>query len=181
MKEFYLGAEWDEMLSSFVTTPATLIHDNIVNNNCENVYNVFNIEFNIEFNSGFFPPYLSDSDEIHMNIGYIIREDQKIKKDKLKKFYIRQGVSNNGFSLIIPKQLQKKTTEILDVFDSYSYSYFGVDPEEEERKQYYLDLGVKKEKMVYSYKVVIPKSLENDENKITEIKKLFNCYKAEFY
>jgi len=43
MKEFYLGAEWDEMLSSFVTTPATLIHDNIVNNNCENVYNVFNI------------------------------------------------------------------------------------------------------------------------------------------
>jgi hypothetical protein len=167
MKDFYLGAGWDEMLSSCVTTPANLIY--------------YNDEYNVEFYSGFFPPYLSDSDEIHMNIGYIMREDQKIKKDRLKKFYITRGVSDKGFSLLIPKKFQKKSKEILDVFNKCAYSYYGVDPEEEERKQYYIDLGVKKEKMVHIYKVLIPKSLEKDENKVDEIKKLFNVYKVEFY
>lgn len=35
--------------------------------------------------------------------------------------------------------------------------------------------------MVYGYKAIIPKSLENDKDKIDEIKKLFDCYKIEFY
>jgi hypothetical protein len=169
MKDFYLGAGWNDMLSSFVTTPAILINENL------------SIKYKVEFYSGFFSPYLSDSDEIHMNIGYIIREDQKIKKDKLKKFYITEGVSDDRYSLLIPRRLQKKTKEILDVFNKCSYSYYGVDPEEEERKQYYIDLGVKKEKLVTRYKTLVPKSLENDENKITEIKKLFDCYRVEFY
>ena len=167
MKDFYLGAGWIEMISSVVTTPATLIY--------------YDLELKVEFYSGFFNPYLSDSDEICMNIGYILREDQQIKKDKLKKFYIKEGVSDNEFSLKIPRRLQKKTKEILNVFNSFGYEYYGVDPEEEERKQYYIDLGVKKEKMVYSYKAIIPKSLENDKDKIDEIKKLFDCYKIEFY
>ena len=166
---FSNGAGWDEMLSSCVTTPAKLIYYDLT------------IIYEVEFYSGFFPPYLSESDEIHMNIGYIMRENQQIKKDRLKFFYIREGVSDKGFSLLIPKKFQKKSKEILDVFNKCAYSYYGVDPEEEERKQYYIDLGVKKEKMVHRYKVLIPKSLEKDENKVDEIKKLFNVYKVEFY
>jgi hypothetical protein len=171
MKDFYLGAGWGEMLSSCVTTPAILIYDN------------FSSEYNVEFYSGFFPPYLSDLDEIHLNIGYMLREDQKIKKDKLKEFYINKGVKNKGFSLSIPRKLQKNIEEILDVFNKYAYSYYGVDPEEEARKQLYIDLGVKKEKLVFSYKLLIPKSLEEDKIKINEIKKLFNIgiNRVEFY
>ena len=42
----------------------------------------------VEFYSGFFPPHLSEFDEVCMNVGYIMREDQKVKNDKLKKSYI---------------------------------------------------------------------------------------------
>ena len=151
--------------------------------------NSFGIEYNVEFYSGFFPPHLKESDEICMNIGYIIREDQQIKKDKLKKYYIRQGVKYNedGFGgLEIPKCLQKKIHEILDVFDKCSYNYYGVDPEEEERKQYYLNEGVKKDiienKSGYKRdRYIIPEKFKDDEKAIEEIKELFDIYIVKYY
>jgi hypothetical protein len=171
MKQFYMGAGWTEMFSSYITTPANLIDYD-------------DCEYKVEFYSGFFPPYLSESDEVCMNIGYIIREDQQIKKDKLKIYYKSQGVENNGFGLKIPKILQKNIHKILDVFDKCSYNYYGTDPEEEKRKQYFIDEGVKKEKTKYSYKCLVPNKFKSDENveKITEeIRELFGVYKIEFY
>jgi hypothetical protein len=169
MKQFYLGGGWGEMFSSHITTPANLIDYD-------------GTEHNVEFYSGFFEPYLSNSDEIKMNIGYIIREDQQIKKDTLKRHYQNKGVEcRDKFSLNIPKHLQKKTTEILDVFGAHAYSYFGTDPEEERRKQYFIDNGVKKEKTKYSYKCVVPSKFKDDEIIIEEIKKLFSVYKIEYY
>jgi len=170
MKQFYMGEDWNHMFSSYITTPAELVD--------------YDTEYSVEFYSGFFQPYLSESDEICMNIGYIIREDQQIKKDKLKKYYINKGVENDGFNLKIPKILQKNVHEILDIFDKYSYNYYGTDPEEETRKQYFIDEGVKKEKTKYSYKCLVPNKFKSDENVekiIEEIKKLFEVYNLEFY
>jgi hypothetical protein len=140
MKEFYLGSDWGEMLSSYITTPAKLIYDDGMGNNidpniCNNTINGhLELEYEVEFYSGFYNPHLSDSDEICMNIGYIIREDQKIKKDKLKEFYINEGVNNNKSQLKIPRRLQNKIHEILDIFNVNFYSYYGTDPVEEARK-----------------------------------------------
>jgi Asp-tRNA(Asn)/Glu-tRNA(Gln) amidotransferase C subunit len=157
------------MFSSFITTPAHLIdYEDILHK--------------VEFYSGFFPPHLTESDEVCMNVGYIMREDQQVKKDKLKSSYIAKGVKNDreGF-LSIPKYLQKENNTILDVFGAFGYSYYGEDPEEEKRKQYYIDEGVKKEKMVYSYKYMIPNKFKDDEEKIEEIKELFKASKIEYY
>jgi len=172
MKKFYMGADWDQMFSSYITTPSILID--------------YDAEYKVEFYSGFFPPHLTESDEICTNIGYIIREDQQIKKDKLKKYYIKKGVehTDGGISLKIPKILQKNVHEILDVFNKCSYNFYGTDPEEEKQKQYFIDEGVKKEKTTYSYKCLVPNKFKSDENveKITEeIRKLFGVYKIEFY
>jgi hypothetical protein len=111
MKKFYMGVDWNQMFSSYITTPANLIDYD-------------DCEYKVEFYSGFFPPHLTESDEICMNIGYIIREDQQIKKDKLKKYYISQGVKYED-RLEIPKCLQKNIHEILDVFDKCSYTFYG--------------------------------------------------------
>lgn len=55
------------------------------------------------------------------------------------------------------------------------------DPEEEERKQYFIDNGVKKEKTNYSYKCEVPSKFKDDETIIEEIKKIFCVYKIEYY
>lgn len=165
MKEFYLGGGWGEMFTSCVTTPAKLIYYD-------------GTEFKVEFYSGFFEPHLTDSDEIKLNIGYIMREDQKIKKGKLVNKYLNLGVKiKNSYRLDIPRHLQKKINEILDVFDICSYSYFGVDPEEEERKQYFLDEGVKIEKTKYrNNKIFAPEKYKDNETIIEELKKIFDTY-----
>ena len=82
------------------------------------------LEYEVEFYSGFYNPYLSDSDDICMNIGYIIREDQKIKKDKLKEFYTNEGVNYNKSQLKIPRRLQNKIHEILDIFNVNFYRIY---------------------------------------------------------
>jgi hypothetical protein len=168
MKEFYLGADWGEMFSSFITTPAKLI-DEIGNTH------------DVEFYSGFFPPHLTENDELSMNIGYILREDQLMKKKKLCDYYIEQGVNKIAFGVSIPKRLHKKTREILDIFNVCSYNYYGVDPEEEAKKEYYIKEGVNKVKNVYKYVLNIPNKFKNDCDIIEEIKELFNSDNVEYY
>jgi hypothetical protein len=170
MKQFYLGGGWGEMFSSCVTTPAKLIYYD-------------QTEYQVEFYSGFFEPNLTEFDEIKFNIGYIMREDQQIKKDSLKKQYLRDGVKiRDSHSLNIPRHLQKKINEILDVFNACSYSYFGVDPEEEARKQHFIDEGIKIEKSKYGSKIIIaPEKYKGDENTIEELKHIFNTYIVKFY
>lgn len=77
MKEFYLGSGWGEMLSSYITTPAKLIYDDGIINNTDMSNTINNginghleLGYEVEFYSGFYNPYLSDFDEICMNIGY---------------------------------------------------------------------------------------------------------------
>jgi hypothetical protein len=112
-----------------------------------------------------------------------MREDQQIKKDSLKKQYLRDGVKiRDSHSLNIPRHLQKKINEILDVFNACSYSYFGVDPEEEARKQHFIDEGIKIEKSKYGSKIIIaPEKYKGDENTIEELKHIFNTYIVKFY
>ena len=176
MKQFYLGAGWGEIFSSFITTPAILIDYD-------------STEYKVEFYSGFFQPHFTDSDEICMNIGYIIREDQQVKKNNLKKMYQTKGVNiTDRDSLEIPKCLQKNISEILSVFDSCFYNYYGIDPEEEARKEFYLNEGVKqietKNKNTNTYKYneyLIPSKFKDNQVAIDEIKELFHIYKVDFY
>lgn len=169
MKAFYLAEGWGEMMTSYVTTPAKLVYYD-------------ETEYQVDFYSGFFGPHLTESDEIKLNIGYIMREDQKIKKDSLKKEYLRKGVTENDSSLLIPKHLQKKIDEILYVFDAPFYSYFGVDPEEEERKQYFIDEGVIIEKTKYgNNKILAPEKYKDDEKTIEELKELFHTDIVKFF
>lgn len=169
MKQFYLGGGWGEMFSSCVTTPAKLVYYD-------------GTEYKVEFYSGFFEPNLTESDEIKFNIGYVMRENQQIKKNKLKEQYLTMGVKNRSYYCVdIPKHLQKKTDEILDVFNAHAYSYFGVDPEEEARKQYFIEEGVKIEKGKYSKFILAPEKYKGDDNTIEELKKIFDNYIVKFY
>lgn len=168
MKEFYLGGDWDEMFSSFITTPAKLIYYD-------------DTEYKVEFYSGFYAPHITESDEIRMNVGYIMREDQNNRKDRLEKHYIAEGVKNNNKSLCIPKRLQKEIDEILDVFDGAFYNFYGTDPEEEARKEYYIGEGVKEEiaegkSRIAKKKYVVPEKFKDNKEAIEEIKKIFEIY-----
>lgn len=176
MKQYYLGAGWGEMFSSFITTPAILIDYD-------------ETEYKVEFYSGFFQPHFTDSNEICMNIGYIIREDQQVKKNKLKRMYQTKGVNiTDKGRLEIPKCLQKNINEILSVFDSCFYNYYGIDPEEEARKEFYLNEGVKeietKNTNTYTYKYkkyVIPSKFKDNQEALEEIKELFHINVVKFY
>jgi hypothetical protein len=126
MKEFYFGCGWDIISTSFITTTARLIIED-------------GELYEVEFYSGFFQPHLNESDEIEMNIGYILRENQEIKKNKLREYYLEKGVigKEHGY-LTVPKTLKPQIMSILNVFNAYSYCFYGIDPvQEEQRKQYF--------------------------------------------
>ena len=171
MKDFYLGGGWGEMNTSFITTPAKLI-------------NYDSSEYKVEFYSGIFNPKLlidNNGDEIIcMNIGYVLREDQEYRNKLDKDSYILNGVKVNEVrgSLEIPRILRKETKDILKCFDTWIYNYYGVDPEEEKLKEYYLNNGVSKIKAVYSYKLSIP---EKFRDKVDEIIQLFSCHRVKYY
>ena len=170
MKEFYIASDWTEMTSSFVTTPANLIDYD-------------ETEYKVEFYSGFYPPHLTDSDEVCMNIGYMMREDQQIKTNKLKKYYLNKGVQiKDKHRILIPKCFQKKTSKILDIFGVHMCNYYGVDPEEEARKQYFIDNGVQKVKgsNIYGSKLQIPSKFKDNSEEIEEMQRLFEVYRIEF-
>ena len=168
MKEFYIASDWDNMTSSFATTPSKLIDYD-------------KTEYKIEFYSGFYPPHLTNTDEICMNIGYMMREDHEVKTDKLKKHYIDIGVKNTDkISLLIPKHLQKESSQILKIFGAYMYNFYGVDPEEEARKQYFLDNGVQKVKANYGNKLVVPSKFKDNSEEIEKMQRLFEVYRIEF-
>jgi hypothetical protein len=168
MKEFYIASDWDNMTSSFATTPAILIDYD-------------ETEYKVEFYSGFYEPHLTDTDEVCMNIGYMMREDHEVKTDKLKKHYLKIGVKNTDKnSLSIPKHLKKVADRILKTFGAIMYNFYGVDPEEEARKQYFIDNGVQKVKANYSNKLLVPNKFKDNSEEITEMKNLFETYKIEF-
>ena len=157
MRAYYLGSDWSEISSSFMTTPAKLIVED-------------GTLYEVEFYSGFFEPHLNDSDEIMMNIGYILRENQELKKAVLREYYTREGVigKEHGY-LTIPKRLKPETTSILEVFNAYSCCFYGIDAVQEEAKRKYLKSGVEMIKSTYSYKYRVPEKLRCEKDNIMRV------------
>lgn len=156
MKQYYFGCDWDSLSSSFITTPAKLtLQDGTV--------------YEVEFYSGFFQPHLNESNEIQMNIGYMMRENQENKLNKLKQYYLEKGVIVREYGhLCIPKVLKKEDMKILNAFDCHAYSFYGVDPIQEEQKKFYLENGVEMIKSNYGNKYNVPEKFKDEKNKIME-------------
>jgi hypothetical protein len=153
MKEFYFGCDWNSIQTSILITPAKLIDYD-------------GTEYEVEFNSGFFTPHLNENGEIEMNIGVCVKENQEIKKENMKNEYVQKGVIyNDKYSLQIPKILRKEVSLILKCFDSFSYNFYGIDPEQIKLKQYYFDKGLKQ---ISKYKIECSSELKDDIEKISE-------------
>jgi hypothetical protein len=154
MNLYYLGCEWNDISTSFITTPAKLIMDD-------------GTVFEVEFYSGFFQPHLNESNEIMMNIGYILRENKEIKKEKIREYYLEKGVigKEHGY-LTVPKTLKPQIRTILDVFSAYSYCFYGIDAEQEEQKKQYFENGVEMVKIKFGYKYNVPEKFKNEKEKI---------------
>jgi hypothetical protein len=111
MKKYYNAMGWNDISTSFITTPAKLIDYD-------------ETEYDVEFYSGFYNSHMNSNNEVCMNIGYMVREDQEKKKNKMKNEYIKEGVieTTKGY-ISIPKKLKDKIQNIMSVFDAYSASY----------------------------------------------------------
>ena len=137
LKEYYLAGGWNSMQTSYLTTPADLI---IPEFDGDHTYNV-------EFYAGFFNPviyttiggYLS----VGTNVGFIMRADTLLEKEKKMNEYILMGVKRRPRGgLDIPITLQDKWSEINRVFDECSCTWYVVDLEK--KIEFYLKNGVKK-------------------------------------
>lgn len=175
LANYYYATGWSELQKSLIETPTKLFDYN-------------SKEYNVEFVSGFYPPYERDDGSISTNIGFLMRTDKTIEKKKLQKYYKSLGVEVNTkrpSSIQIPRSLKKEQKHIMNIFDAYFSSLYGVDPEEEKRKEYLIENGVFLEVQPKKYPshisithIKVPEKFkENDEdNKIVfeqEIKDLF--------
>ena len=162
MKQFYIAGGWTDMMSSCLTTPAKLIFYD-------------SKEYKVEFYSGFFNPCIYNN-IINLNIGYVLRENQTNKKKRLKQKYLSLGVKEKEHgSLLIPRVLRKEAWDIIKYFDKYGFSLYGVDPKEEELKQYYMTNGVYMDTSKFSKICNVPKIFED---KVDEIKEVFQAYRV---
>jgi hypothetical protein len=163
MKEFYIAGGWTNMMNSCLTTPAKLIYYD-------------STQYKVEFYSGFFNPCINN-DVINLNIGYVLREDQTNKKEKLKQKYLSLGVQEKEYgSLLIPRIFRKEAFDIIKYFDKCSFNLYGVDPDEEKLKEYYMDNGVHMDTTKKFSKICnVPKRFED---KVDEIKELFQVYRV---
>ena len=111
MKKYYNAMGWNEISTSFITTPAKLIDYD-------------ETEYSVEFYSGFYSSHINSDNEVCMNIGYMVREDQEKKKNKLKNEYIKQGVIEirKGY-ISIPRKFQNELISIMSIFDAYFANY----------------------------------------------------------
>lgn len=154
LREYYFASGWNSMQKSCLTTPCDLLvpeGDDMV-------------KYKVELYSGFFNPTIIDN-VVSTNVGFIMREDMAILKEKKRDNYIKQGVKIEGIfkTLKIPITLEEELGEISDCFDKRGGSYYVVD--KEKKIEYYLANGVVKD--IYktkfgSYNIVnIPEKLKN--------------------
>jgi hypothetical protein len=140
LREYYFASGWNSMQTSYLTTPATLIIPTMDGNkNYEKTYNV-------ELYSGFFNPVIhtnpnTQAKTVSTNVGFIMREDTVIQKNKLVKEYTKLGVKKSKTGhLEVPVTLHNKFWEICKIFDTCGGSSYV--PDKENRKKYYEDNGV---------------------------------------
>ena len=139
LREYYFASGWNSMQTSYLTTPVTLV---IPDQNGDILYNV-------ELYSGFFNPVIhtnpnidsKNSKSVSTNVGFIMREDTLIIKNKQKEEYTKLGVYKGKTGhLNVPAKLHDKFWEICKIFDTCGGSSYV--PDKENRKKYYEENGV---------------------------------------
>jgi hypothetical protein len=169
LANYYAATGWSELQKSLIETPAKL-------------FDYDGTEYDVEFVSGFYPPYERDDGSISTNIGFLMRTDKTIEKKKLQKYYNSLGVeidTKRPYDIKIPRSLRKEQTHIMHIFDAYFSSLYGVDPEEEKRKEYLIENGVYLEKQpqinsshISTTHIKVPEKFkENDQDKKNEFEK----------
>ena len=156
LREYYFASGWNSMQKSCLITPCDLlVPEEIVPINQEYIdVQDGMVLYKVELYSGFFNPTIIDN-VVSTNVGFIMREDMGVVKQKMKKEYINQGCKIEGpfNSLMIPITLKSKFSEISDCFDTHDGRYYVVD--KEKKIEYYLNNGVIKktiEKKMYGIK-----------------------------
>jgi len=180
LAKYYAATGWSELQKSLIETPAKL-------------FDYDGTEYEVEFVSGFYPPYERDDGSISTNIGFLMRTNKEIEKNKLQKHYQSLGVINEGARIKIPRALRKDQNEIMKIFGAYMSNLYGEDPEEEKRKQELLADGVyiytpeqKSPSHIVMKKLMVPKKYEETEeekkNKFKEeLWDLFRIRKIEYF
>lgn len=128
LKDFYIANGWSTVPKSNVLTPAVLIDYD-------------ETEYQVEFASGFYESAFIDGC-VSMNIGFRMTENMTMKTEAKRAFYIEKGVIDDKYGLNVPRALRFEIEEIKKAFDSHGWSFYGIDPKEEEEKKKYLDQGV---------------------------------------
>ncbi len=165
LKEYYIASGWNSMQYGSVLTEAVLT--------------VYGEKYEIEINSGFFKPHITDDNIVCFNIGYNIKENKNILNEEKKKYYLENGVilRDNVF-LDIPRKFKSEKNEILKYFDCYGYSLYGEDSKiQTKRKQFFYDNGLYTEKTKFVERYVAPIELKEYE---TELKELFEIHTIKF-
>ena len=180
LAKYYAATGWSELQKSLIETPAKL-------------FDYDGTEYDVEFVSGFYPPYEREDGSISTNIGFLMRTNKEIEKKKLQKHYQSLGVINEGARIKIPRALRKDQNEIMKIFGAYMSNFYGEDPEEEKRKQELLADGVyiytpeqKSPSHIVMKKLMVPKKYEETEeekkNKFKEeLWDLFRIRKIEYF
>jgi hypothetical protein len=142
LREYYFASGWNSMQKSCLTTACDLlVPEGIVPENINREVLIWYDIIKVELYSGFFNPTIIDN-VVSTNVGFIMREDMGVLKQKMKEEYIKQGCKIEGpfNSLKIPITLKKKLGEISDCFDKHGGSYYVVD--KEKKIEYYLNNDV---------------------------------------
>jgi hypothetical protein len=153
------GDDWDIVPSSIVITPATMQFD-------EGGKDI--ASYKVDIHSGFYTPHYNvDNDSIEMNIGFQIKEAEDVKYARMNKHYEEKGVYVEGDTIMIPKVLRRER----DIIDKYvvrpkkmMMKYYGVDPEQEEAREYYIANGV----IIETYSITVPSKFKGEEDKIKD-------------
>ena len=136
LKEYYMASGWNSMQTSYLTTPAMLI---VPEGDGDKTYYV-------ELYAGFFNPVIYTSIggylSVGTNIGFIMREDTALQKQKLVEDYMKQGVYKERGFIRCPIALKDKFWEISAAFDVCGGNYYV--PDKANRKKYYEEQGVTK-------------------------------------
>lgn len=162
-EQYYIAEGWNSMCSGITTTPATLIDYD-------------ETKYNVEINSGFFNPCINDQYIVCFNIGYNLKSDTQIIKNEKKEHYLKNGVKvrDKHFLDIPRKYSRKQCNEILKIFDSFGYSTYGDESEEDKLlKKEFIEKGVI---IKNKWKLLIPLNMKDRTSEISELFDISNVY-----
>lgn len=165
LKKYYIAEGWNSIPYGSVNTEAIL-------STCEEKYE-------IEINSGFFNPHITNENIVCFNIGYNIKENKNIIIEEKKKYYLENGViKRDCFLLDIPRKFKSDKNDILKYFGYRGYSFYGNDSDiQSERKKFFYNNGLYIEKSKWIERYIAPIKLKDYES---ELKELFEIHSIKF-